>query len=403
MTITHPGSTFSVPAAKSGGCPFDPPPAYQRARDEQPVTRVTLWDGSQCWLVTRHQDIREALRDRRLSSEADRPGFPFITPNRRALASDRRGNTSFIRMDDPEHARLRKMLTPDFMIKKTETLRPRIQEIVDDFLDRMIAKGAPADLVADFALPIPSLVICLLLGVDYADHEFFQERSRIMLHNNTTPEQVAEARDDLLDYLGDLAAAKRARPDDSIIGKLAARPELSHDEVASMGLLLLIAGHETTANMTALGTLALLRNPGQLAALRDDPALAPSAVEELLRYLTIVQSGVARVAKDDLEIGGETVRAGEGVLFMISAANRDPEAFPWGDDLDITQDARRHLAFGFGVHQCLGQPLARVELQVALATLVRRLPGLRLAIPFEDVRFRTDMAIYGVHELPVAW
>ncbi|MCQ4040626.1 cytochrome P450 [Streptantibioticus rubrisoli] len=399
MTTAHPVTPLSFPAPR-GACPFDPPPAYQRARREQPVTRVTLWDGSQCWMVTRHADVRVVLRDQRFSSDARRPGFPFVTDGRRALANE---STSFIRLDDPEHARLRRMLTADFMIKKAEVLRPRVQRIVDDFLDRMVEHGAPADLVTEFALPIPSLVICLLLGVDYADHTYFQERSRIMLNNGSTADEIRQARDELTEYLGRLAQRKRREPDDGIISRLVARGELTDEEVASTGLLLLVAGHETTANMTSLSTLALLRDPAQLTRLRAEPALVKPAVEELLRFLTIVHFGLPRVATEDLEVGGQTIRAGEGVLCMLSAANRDEEVFEGADRLDIGRESRRHVAFGFGVHQCLGQPLARVELQIALETLLRRLPGLRLAVPYEDIRFRTDMAIYGVHELPVAW
>jgi cytochrome P450 len=399
MTTAAPFEPITMPAARSG-CPFDPPPAYQRALHEEPVSRVALWDGTLCWLVTRHADVREVLRDQRFSADATRPGFPFLSEGRKALTA---GQVSFIRMDDPQHARLRRMLTADFMIKRTEAMRPRIQEIVDDFLDRMIAHGSPADLVARFALPIPSLVICLMLGVDYADHDFFQDRSRILLHNDSTAEQIDTARGELLAYLKELAGRKRAEPDEAIVSRLVARGELSDDEIASMCMLLLIAGHETTANMTALSTLALLRNPEQLARLRAEPALIKGAVEELLRYLTIVHTGVARVAAQDVTLGGHTIKAGEGVLCMISSANRDEEVFADPDRLDVAREARRHVAFGFGVHQCLGQPLARVELQIALETLLRRLPTLRLAIDPDEVRYRDDMSIYGVHELPVAW
>ncbi|WP_269857331.1 cytochrome P450 [Streptomyces sp. RPT161] len=399
MTTAHPIAPPNFPAPR-GACPFAPPPAYEQARREQPVSRVTLWDGSQCWLVTRHADVRSVLRDQRFSADARHPGFPFVTDGRRALANE---STSFIRLDDPEHARLRRMLTADFMIKKTEALRPRIQRIVDDFLDRMVAHGAPADLVSEFALPIPSLVICLLLGVDYGDHGYFQERSRVLLHNHSTADEVRQAREELTEYLGRLAEAKRREPDDGIISRLVARGELTDEEVAATCLLLLVAGHETTANMTSLSTLALLRDPAQLARLRAEPALIKPAVEEMLRFLSIVHSGLPRVATEDVQVGGETIRAGEGVLCMISVANRDEEVFEGADRLDIGRESRRHVAFGFGVHQCLGQPLARVELQIAVETLFRRLPKLRLAIPYEDIRFRTEMAIYGVHELPVTW
>ncbi|GAA1990575.1 cytochrome P450 [Kitasatospora viridis] len=386
---------FTFPQPRATGCPFDPPPAQRR-----PATRMALWDGAPCWMVTDYQDVRTVLSDRRFSADARIEGFPFFAPGRRAFIRD---EPAFIRLDDPEHQRLRRMMTGDFLVKRVDQLRPRIQRIVDDALDAMIAKGAPADLVADFAFPIPSLVICELLGVPYEDHEFFQRQSRLVLDATAGAEQVKAAMDDFNAYMTELAASKKGE-EDGIVARLASREDLTPGEVASNALLLLLAGHETTANMTSLSTLVLLRHPEQLAKLRAEPELVKGAVEELLRYLTIVHTGLPRVAVEDVELpGGAVVRAGEGVFAMIAAANRDEEMFGAGEELDITRDARRHLAFGFGVHQCLGQPLARVELQIALATLVRRLPGLRLAVPFEQVRFRTESLIYGLHELPLAW
>ncbi|MEW9517336.1 cytochrome P450 [Streptomyces tubercidicus] len=390
----------AVPAARATGCPFDPAPDVQRAHREAPITRATLWDGSSCWLVTRHQDVREVLGDPRFSADVTRPGFPFLTAGTREVADSA---PSFIRQDDPEHARLRRMLTADFMVKKMEAMRPEVQRLADELLDRMTEGRQAADLVREFALPLPSLVICRVLGVPYDDHEFFQKRSGILLSLRSTAEQVRTAREELQEYLRQLADSKRREPDDGIVSRLVARGELDDTAIASMGLLLLVAGHETTANMTALSTLTLLRNPDQLARLRAEPSLIKGAVEELLRYLTIVHNGLPRVADEDVTIGGRTIRAGEGVLCTLNTANRDEEIFPGGATLDVGRDARRHVAFGFGVHQCLGQPLARVELQIALETLLRRLPGLRLDIPFEEVPFRHDMGIYGVHALPVAW
>ncbi|MEU9113658.1 cytochrome P450 [Streptomyces sp. NPDC048483] len=395
----HP-DTLTVPAARAAGCPFDPPPHVERARTEAPVTRATLWDDSSCWLVTRYQDVRAVLGDPRFSADATRPGFPFLAAGVREVVIN---NPSFLRKDDPEHARLRRMLTADFMVKKVEAMRPEVQRIADDLLAAMTDGKTSADLVAEFALPLPSLVICLLLGVPYEDHAFFQDRGKVLLNLRSTAEEVRAASDELVAYMTRLAEAKRQQPDDGIFSRLVARGELDTAEIASMGRLLLIAGHETTANMTALSTLALLRNPDQLARLREDPSLVKGAVEELLRYLTIVHNGVPRVATEDVIIGGVTIRAGEGVLCAINTANRDEDVFPAGDTLDVGRDARRHVAFGFGVHQCLGQPLARVELQIAIETLLRRLPDLRLALPFEEISFRHDMGIYGVHALPVTW
>lgn len=393
-------ATLTAPAAR-GTCPFAPPPAYEQARRERPVTRAALWDGTSAWLLTRHADIRSVLRDQRFSADATRPGFPFLSAARRALTTDR---PTFIRMDDPEHARLRRMLTADFMIRRVESLRPQVQRLADDLLDRMTEGRRSADLVAEFALPLPSVVICLLLGVPYSDHAFFQRCSSVMLRTDSTEAEVMAAQGELIVYLAALTRAKRTSPDDGILSGLTRTSELTDDQIASMGRLLLVAGHETTANMTALSVLALLRHPDQLARLRGaGPEEVRAAVEELLRYLSVVQSGVARVATEDVRVGDVDIRAGEGVLCMLNTANRDEDAFPGGDGLDLTRDARRHLAFGFGVHQCLGQPLARVELQIALSTVLRRLPDLRLAVPYEDIRFRHEMLVYGVHALPVAW
>ena len=390
---------LAVPATR-GACPFDPPPAYHQAQDEAPLTQVRPWDGSTAWLITRHQEIRDVLRDQRFSADAERPGFPFLSAGRAVLNSP---VPTFIRMDDPEHARLRRMLTADFIVKKMEALRPQIREIAEGLLDTMTQGRDRADLVTDFAFPLPSRVICLLLGVPYEDHDYFQKQSSILLSSVATVEEIKAARLDLHEYMKHLAQTKQQGDDDGIISRLVHQGELSPDEIAAMGMLLLIAGHETTANMTSLSILALLRDPAQMDRLRADPSLIPGAVEELLRYLTIVHTGLPRVATEDVEVGGRTIRAGDGVLCMINTANRDGRAFPDGDNLDVTRDARHHLAFGFGVHQCLGQPLARVELQIALDVLLNGLPELRLAVPFDQIPFRRDMVIYGVHSLPITW
>ncbi|MFI9045335.1 cytochrome P450 [Streptomyces sp. NPDC053427] len=396
--VTHPNAPV-LPAARAAGCPFDPAPDIERALREEPITRATLWDGTSCWLVTRHEDVRAVLGDPRFSADAARPGFPFIAAGGRELAAS---TPTFMRMDDPAHARIRRMLTSDFMVKKIEAMRPEMQRLADDLLDRMTDGRTSADLVTEFALPLPSLVMCLILGIPYEDHAFLQERSHVV-NPRSAPEDVRAGLSEPPEYLLRLVEAKRREPDDRIISRLVARGELDDTEIASMGRLLLFAGHEPTANMTALGTLALLRNPAQLARLRRDPSLTEGAVEELLRYLTIAHNGLPRVATEDVTLDGHTIRAGEGVICTLNSANRDDDVFPSGETLDVGREARRHLAFGFGVHQCLGQSLARVELQIALETLVRRLPGLRLDVPFEDIAFRNDMGVYGVHALPVAW
>ncbi|MCM2430395.1 cytochrome P450 [Streptomyces sp. RKAG337] len=386
------------------GCPMDPPALLGELRQQAPASRVTLWDGSRPWLVTRHAEARQVLRDERFSADSTRDGFPFVSPSATAL---RDSPPSFIRMDPPEHDRQRRMVTQEFMIKRVSRLGPRIERIVDDLLDDMIAAGPPADLVEAFALPLPSLVICELLGVPYADHGFFQDHSRVLLNQHTPVAEVRAARDELSGYLRELVGEKAVRPQDDLLSRLLAdhtdHDELTMDDTVRMALLLLIAGHETTANMTALSVLDLLRHPRQWELLCADPGRVPGAVEELLRHQTIVHTGLPRVALADTEIGDVTVRAGEGVLVSLAAANRDERAFPEPDRLDVERPGRRHLAFGFGVHQCLGQPLARLELQIALTGIVRRLPGLRIGVPAGELSFRHTMAVFGLFHLPVVW
>ena len=386
-------------------CPLDPPPELARLRAEAPISRVRLWDGSTPWLVTRYEDVRAMLRDPRVSADSDRPGYPHTTPG---IAARRSRAKAFISQDEPEHAAGRRLLTADFTLRRIETLRPRVQRIVDELVDDLLAGPKPADLVEALALPVPSLVICELLGVPYADRTFFHRVSKTLISRDATPEQSVEALEELLAYLGDLVEKKAADPGDDVFSRLAVEQyrtgKMTRREIASMGQLLLVAGHETTANMIALGTVALLEHPDQLAELRDgDPGLVSTAVEELLRYLTIVHFGRRRVATEDLELGGQLIRKGEGLVLASDAANRDERVFPDPDALDLHRKGRNHVAFGFGVHQCLGQSLARVELQVVYGTLYRRIPTLALAVPVAQLPFKHDMVVYGVHELPVTW
>jgi cytochrome P450 len=388
------------------GCPFDPPPELSRLRAESPISRVRLWDGSTAWLLAGYADQRAMLSDPRFSADVRTPGYPHVTA---ASAARRRRIRAFISMDNPEHDVYRRMLTGTFMIKKVEALRPSIQQIVDDLIDGMLGGTPPIDLVTEFALPVPSLVICRLLGVPYSDHAFFQRCSRVLVSTRSTAEQAMAAADELRDYLARLVDRKNGDPSDDLLSRLVVEQlrtgGMTRSEIADMAVLLLVAGHETTANMIALGTLTMLQHPGQLAELResDDPKLVANAVEELLRYLNITHSGRRRVALEDVEIGGQLIKAGEGVIAANDSGNRDESAFPDPDVLDIHRQARHHVAFGYGIHQCLGQPLARVELQVVYSTLYRRIPTLRLAVPLEEINFKHDMLIYGVHELPVSW
>jgi cytochrome P450 len=393
------------PMARAKGCPFDPSPELMAEQEIGPLTRVRLWDGSTPWLATTFEVQRALLVDPRTSADITRAGFPSpFDPSESAEGSP----FSFILMDDPEHSRLRRMVTAPFMVKRINAMRPAIQEIVDSHIDAMLAGPKPVDFVEAFALPVPSEIICELLGVPYSDHRFFQHTSSEILRRDVTPKDRINARGVLADYLYELVDRKLKRPADDLLSGLAERVkagEITQEGAAQLGWLLLFAGHETTANMIALGTLALLEHPEQLALLQEseDDRVAGTAVEELLRYLNITHSGRRRLATADIDIAGTTIRAGEGIIVPNEIGNRDPEAFDDPNRLDVTRDARHHTAFGFGVHQCLGQPLARAELQIVFGTLYKRIPTLRLATSLDQIRFKNDSQVYGVFELPVSW
>jgi cytochrome P450 len=403
MTETTTADLQSFPIRR--GCPFDPPQEYDRLRAEQPVSRVRLPGGDTAWLVTRYPDVRTVLTDPAFSSDATRPGFPLVRPEMRPMLRQRR---PFTRMDPPEHDFYRRMLIQDFTVKRVRALRAGIQSTVNALIDNLLARTRPVDLVDALALPVPSLVICQLLGVPYADHEFFQARTRILLSSTSTQEQSMAAVGQLLAYLNDLIAQKQRSPADDLLSKLVTgylepAGELRREDLVTTCMLLLNAGHETTSNMISLGTVALLEHPDQLAALRADPETAPGAVEELLRYLSIADFVPARVAVEDIEIAGTKIRAGEGVIALLGGANRDPGTFADPGRLDLGRGARHHVAFGYGVHQCLGHNLARLELEVVFSTLFARIPTLRLAAPLDELPYKHDSVLFGLYELPVTW
>jgi cytochrome P450 len=382
---------------------FDPVEELARARDGQGVVRVETPFGVPAYLVCRFEDVRQVLADPARFSNARTP-FPQsekIDPDE--LAKMRAGQ--LLGFDPPEHTRLRRMLTPEFTVRRMRRLEPRITEIVQAALDDLERAGRPADLVAHFALPVPSLVICELLGVPYADRAAFQDRSARLLDLSLPMEQRnAAAREDRA-YMADLVARAQADPGEDMLGMLVREhgDDLTTDELIGIARLLLLAGHETTSNMLALGTLALLRHPDQLAMIRDDPAQVEPAVEELLRWLSIVQSMPPRTTTTEVELAGQAIPANSLVLLSLPAANRDPAFIDDPDTLDITRGAAGHVAFGHGVHHCLGAPLARMEMRIAFPALLRRFPGLALADPAEKVDFRVSSVVYGVHSLPVTW
>ncbi len=390
--------------------PFTVPPALVAAAERGPVARAMLAGGDPFWLVSGYEEARAVLSDPRFSSDRFRyhPRFKELSEEfREKLRDDKARAGSFINMDPPEHSRYRKLLTGQFTVRRIRELGARIDEIVAGRVDAMLAKGTTADLMAEFAFPAPSLMICELLGVRYEDRTEFQQRAAALLQMDAPVAEAVKNADALRAFMQELVTDKREHPADDLLSGLihhaGADPALTDDELINIGNLLLIAGYDTTASMLGLGIFVLLQRPAQLATLRDDPSRIGDAVEELLRFLSVVNPGLFRFAKEDLELGGEHIPAGSTVVVSVVATNRDARHWADAEVLDLTRPRGPHLAFGHGVHQCLGQQLARMELQAGYAELLRRLPNLRLAVPPEEVPLRNDMLTYGVHALPVTW
>jgi cytochrome P450 len=361
--------------------------------------------GEPAWVVTRYADVREVLRDP--------AGFSSVPPPfeiERPPSSD--GNRPLPRIagffatyDPPEHSRFRQILAPEFTVRRIGWMRLRIEAIVAARLAAMRRTGPPLDLVQAFSLPVPTQVICELLGVPAEDHAKFQ-RLAAMTEDLTVPhERLRASFVELLVYANEVVAAARRKPEDNLLGRLVSKHgnELSDEELTGIFTLLLLAGYEPPATMLALGPLVLFQHPDQLKAIRGDPDAIVPAVEELLRYLSVVSVGQVRTALRDVRIGGQMIRAGEYVMCSMPSANRDERLCDSADEFDVSRKASAHLAFGYGPHQCLGQQLARMELRIALPALFNYFTGLRLAIPFNLVPFRRNTPVRGVRALPVTW
>jgi cytochrome P450/ferredoxin len=400
-------TTTEEPAFPMRRCPYGPPPEYAELR-RQPISRVRMPDGSKAWILTRYDDVKAVLGDHWFSTEPTREGYPFISPARASLLLNE-DPAPLIRLDPPEHTRQRRMLTREFMLGRVRAMRPMIERTVDQLLDELERTEPPVDFAERFALALPSTVIAAILGVPYEDRGYFQERAQAKLDLTADPEVPLQAGAEMRAYLDKLIAGKLERPEqqDDLISRLVTTQvvpgHLTRAQALATIELLLMGGHETTANMIALGTLSLLKHPAQRDALVADPSLVGGAIEEMLRYHTIVHYNGPRVALEDVEVGGQLIRRGEAVLALVSAANRDPDHFPDPDAFDIHRDARSHLAFSFGVHQCLGQQLARAELEIVFTRLFQRLPSLRLAVPEEELKFNYGGFVYGIKSLPLTW
>ncbi|MBU2663844.1 cytochrome P450 [Actinoplanes bogorensis] len=375
------------------GKPF-PPPEYVEMREREGLARAVLPSGEPVWLVTRHEDVRKVLTDKRISSNPDHEGFPRPLKTG-GVPSAKEVPGWFVSLDSPEHDRFRKALIPEFTVRRIRELRPAIQDVVDRSIDAMLAQGDTADLVEDFALSVPSLVISMLLGVPPVDRDFFEAKTKVLVTITSTDEERTKANEHLMRYINRLITLRLKRPGDDLLSRLIKNDVLTTEELSGVAMLLLIAGHETTANNIALGAVTLMQNPEWIG---DD-----RAVEEILRIHSVADIVALRVAIEDVEIGGQLIKAGEGIVPLMAAANHDEKQYACPADFDPSRSARAHVAFGYGIHQCLGQNLVRVEMELAYRTLFERVPTLRIAVPVEELPFKYDGVLYGLHALPVTW
>jgi cytochrome P450 len=371
----------------------EPHPVYAQWRESSPVRRLRLANGTHAWLVTRYEDARQALSDPRLSKAVEGRGTAFPAISHHMLSAD-----------PPDHTRLRRLVSAAFTARRIEALRPRIEEITDDLLDAMAGRDR-ADLIDEFAFPLPIQVICELLGVPAADRDSFRAWSNLIVGGASDPDQMAAAIRSMVAYIRAQIADRRVHGGDDLLSGLievrAQADRLTEDELSSMVFLLLVAGHETTVNLIGNGTYLLLSDRERWERLRAEPALLPSAIEEFLRYEGPVETATFRVATEELEIGGRTISAGDPVLVVLLAANRDDARFPSAAELRLDRAPNSHLAFGHGIHYCLGAPLARLEAMVAFGKLIARRPGLRMAVRPDELTWRPGMLLRGLQSLPV--
>jgi len=377
-------------------------PEFRALIKNRPVVLAELPDGNTAWLVSGYEYARQMAIDPRFSRAL------AVSSDRKQQGFEAFAAGSISGIDPPEHTRLRKLVASAFTARRVEALRPHVTGIVDDLIDALLGQPQPADLISAFSLPLPVKVICEMLGVPTEDMDQFHTWSDTVLGDwERNSDDVMSAAVDMFTYFGKLIELKRAQPaDDLMTALIAARDQddrLSEEELMVLGCTVLIGGHETTANQINLSLLTLLDHPAELAKLRADPELITGAVEELLRYVRLGGLAPARVTSEEVRIGDVTIPAGETVIPLFGTANRDPSVFTDPDRFDVTRAPANHLAFGIGVHHCLGAQLARMELQEAFRGLLGRLPGLRLAVPAEQLRFKHGMVIHSLCELPVRW
>nr|AXL06140.1 cytochrome P450 [uncultured bacterium] len=402
--------TETVAFPQDRTCPYAPAPGYEPLADRRPIAEVTLYDGRKAWAVTGHELARKLLTDPRISSDRTNPAWPMVSAAAAVEFTDVQQKvikllTALVGVDGPAHRARRKLVQAGFTVKRIDSLRPKIQAIVDRQIDEMIAEGAPADLLKKFASPVPLMALCDLLGIPHEDQDYFERKAHQILFGP----DAGGAYDELMAYLTKLIEKAQQNPEEegflqALLAERDPSSDIDHEEILQMFLIVLVTGHDTTSSSIGLGAFTLLQHPEKLAELRADPSLMPAAVDELTRFV-VVPDGLQRVAAADIEVDADTtIRAGDGVFFLFSLINRDEEAYEHGDTLDWHRPTfRDHLTYGFGTHQCAGMNHARAIMEIAFRRLIDRLPGLRLAVPADEVRVKPGDAFQGLAELPVTW
>lgn len=384
----------------------DPPTEYARLRAHDPVTKVKLWDGSRVWLVTRHNDVCNVLGDDRFSKIRTHPGFPELGSGGKAAAAHK---PTFVDMDPPEHTIQKGMVNSWFTREHVDAMRPSIQKTVDDCIQTMMMAGCgePVDMMKYFAVAVPCQTIYRMLGIPSRDTDYLNSCNAVRTSGSTTSGEAANASKGLTTYLSELVSSKEREPADDLISKLVVeqlRPgHLEHEDLVQLAFLLLVAGNATVTSMIALGVVTLLQHPKQLDALKKDPSLTKNTVEELLRFHTASALATRRVAKEDVALAGKIIKAGEGVIASNQSANRDETVFKDPDRFDLHRTPGPQLGFGYGIHRCIAEWLARAELECVFGTLFQKLPNLKLAIPLSEVKYTDPTKDVGIIELPVTW
>ncbi|WP_067794733.1 cytochrome P450 [Actinomadura formosensis] len=392
--------SFEVPWARTDK--FDPPSVFASLREERPLARMVYPDGHVGWIVSSYALVREVLSDPRFSHSCEIGHFP-VTHQGEVIPTHPKIPGMFIHMDPPDHTRYRRLLAGEFTVRRASRLTSRVEAVAAEQIGVMREHGAPVDLVATFAKPLVLRVLSEMVGLPYAERDRYVHAVALLHDPDASPEEAAAAYEQAGAFFDEVIERRRKQPEDDLVSRLAADGQLTTEELRNIVTLLLFAGYETTESALAVGVFALLHHADQLAALRADPAKLNAAVEELLRYLTVNQYHTYRTALEDLELDGEVIKKGDSVTVSLPAANRDPAKFECPDRLDIARDTSGHVAFGFGVHQCLGQNLARIELRAGLSALFRAFPGLRLAVAADAVPLLLRGSVFAVKNLPVSW